>query len=361
MQSSGKMRVPERPDRALDGARGAEARGHPSGARPPADRLRAALRDWRLKGAVQNLLSALPGGGRINDALQTTLGELRDFERNVGGKVSDWTGILSYLRAAGRGEVRDWEIFEIGSGWYPTLPVCFALAGARRVATADLRRHLKPGLTLRMVRALAPHLERISAACGRPLAEVEAEYRRFLAAADPGELFRAARLEYLAPQDASRMERWANGGLDLVYSNSVLEHVHPQAIPALMREARRLLKPGGLMVHAVACNDHYAHFDRRISFVNYLQFPESAWRRWNNDLNYQNRLRAPDFLRLARESGFEIVHEARAVRPGTREALATLRIAPEFAHYSREDLEATTIDFVAAKGRADAAGGNVRP
>ena len=99
----------------------------------------------------------------------------------------------------------------------------------------------------------------------------------------------------------------------------MLEHVTPAALPSIMRESWRVLRDNGLMVHGVACNDHYAHFDPTISFVNYLQFSERRWRWFNNDLNYQNRLRAPDFLRAARESGFEILHEARAVRPRTRE------------------------------------------
>jgi hypothetical protein len=43
--------------------------------------------NWRVKGVVQGLLSAVPGGGFINNCLQTTLGNLRDFEANVVAKV----------------------------------------------------------------------------------------------------------------------------------------------------------------------------------------------------------------------------------------------------------------------------------
>ena len=117
----------------------------------------------------------------------------------------------------------------------------------------------------------------------------------------------------------------------------------------MMQEASRVLKNDGLMVHAVACNDHYAHFDRSISFVNFLAFNEEQWKLWNNPIQFQNRMRAPEFLDIARGCGFRIVHEARAVRPGTREALRTMRIAREFEHFSTEDLAATTVDFVARK------------
>jgi hypothetical protein len=50
------------------------------------------------------------------------------------------------------------------------------------------------------------------------------------------------------------------------------ERLRPAFIPPIMREAHRVLKDGGLCVHAVACNDHYAFFHESISFVNFVQF-----------------------------------------------------------------------------------------
>ncbi|MCS7316182.1 MAG: class I SAM-dependent methyltransferase [Bryobacteraceae bacterium] len=307
------------------------------------------LRHWRYKGLLQAVLSRLPGGGWVNDRLQLWVGGLRNFEDNVRRKVGDWVGLMRYLRSAGCEGVAGWRILEIGTGWYPTLPVCFALAGAGPILTVDLNRHVKEALTFRMLRALGAHLDAIAPwaaprARARPKADQRGRVGRGQAAG-----WSACQIEYRAPQDAARLEFVEPASFDMVYSNSVLEHVRPEAIPLLMKESWRVLKPGGLMVHAVACNDHYAHFDRSISFLNYLQYTEKQWRRWNNRLNYQNRLRAPDFLRYAREAGFRIVHEARAVRPGSREALAKLRLAPEFRHYSWEDLVATSVDFVARK------------
>ncbi len=85
-----------------------------------------------------------------------------------------------------------------------------------------------------------------------------------------------------------------------MFSNSVLEHVDPGLLHALLAESRRGIGAHGVSVHAVACNDHYAHFDRTIAFVNDLQFDDAAWSRWNNPLNHQNRLRAPNSIDAAR-------------------------------------------------------------
>ena len=143
------------------------------------------------------------------------------------------------------------------------------------------------------------------------------------------------------------VEKYSEQDGDIVYSNSVLEHVQPAALSGLFEESRRLIGSRGVSVHAVACNDHYAHFDPAISFVHYLQFSNAQWRMWNNSLNFQNRLRAPDFIDAAERAGLAMVHEERATRPGTREALAQLRVAPEFAGYSQTDLAATSVNFVA--------------
>jgi hypothetical protein len=237
-------------------------------------------------------------------------------------------------------------MLEIGTGWYPTSPLLFALAGARACHTYDISRHLDGTMTRRLLVHVERHLDAIADAASRDPAEVHALYRRLVDTRGDDELLASAGIVYHAPADATRTTL-PDGSIDVVFSNSVLEHVEPTLLPGLLRESRRLIGARGVSLHAVACNDHYAHFDRTISFVHYLQFDARQWRLWNNALNYQNRLRAPDFIAAARDAGLEIVHEERAVRPGSREALATMRVAPEFASYAAEDLVATTVNFVA--------------
>jgi SAM-dependent methyltransferase len=163
-----------------------------------------------------------------------------------------------------------------------------------------------------------------------------------------GELLSKSNIEYFAPADG-RATGLEPNSIDLVYSNSVLEHVPREVISGLMEESFRVLRPGGLAMHNVGCNDHYAFFDKSISFVNYLQYEERDWRLWNNSLQYQNRLRAPEFLELAMQAGFEVINNRTHVRPGTLEALAGLRVAPQFERFSRDELTATTTDFIVRK------------
>jgi SAM-dependent methyltransferase len=304
---------------------------------------------WRLKGLVQKSLSHAPGGRRLNDHLQRTFGELRRFERNVAAKVEDWNLSLRYLGEVGfslSGSV----LVEIGTGWYPALPICFSIAGVKRVITYDAVRHLDASLTFRMIAVLETHLDSIAEDCGTSSAEVRMRYQKLVHAKDVYALLRCAEVEYRAPTDA-RITELPSNSVDLVYSNSVMEHVPRDEIRDIMKESVRILRPGGLALHNIACNDHYAFTDRRISFVNYLQFSESQWRWWNNSFQYQNRLRPSEFLELAAKAGLNVIYKQIAVRPGTADALAKIQLAPEFRRFSSEDLAATSVDFIAQKPR----------
>src|SRR3546814_1107166 len=70
-------------------------------------------------------------------------------------------------------------------------------------------------------------------------------------------------IDYHAPADAASTAL-GDGEVDVVFSNSVLEHVPEAAIDTMYREAVRILAPGGIMFHPVHRGDHYAYVDRRI-------------------------------------------------------------------------------------------------
>jgi SAM-dependent methyltransferase len=301
---------------------------------------------WKIKGYTQKILGSIPGGEHLNDRLQL-VGGLRNFEGNIAAKVSDWTQTCRYLSDV-HFPIPGATIVEVGTGWYPVLPICFSLAGARCIKTFDIHRHINAKLTARALACIEPHLDEIAAFCASGPAEVRKMHRRLAEASGMDDLLRLANIEYSAPGDARRTGLPANS-VDLVYSNSVFEHVPRQAILEILQESQRILKPGGLTLHNIGCNDHYAFFDRSISFVNFLRFTEPEWRLWNNPLQYQNRLRPPQFLDMAAEAGLKVIYKRTHVRPGSREALAKFAVAPEFRQFSPEDLATTTLDFISQK------------
>ncbi len=303
--------------------------------------------NWRVKGATQKALSILPGGIRLNLMMQMVLGDLRNLDRQIALKVRDWALSMKYLREAGI-PLENSRMFEIGSGWYPVLPVCFVLAGARSVATYDITRHLSEKGMLRCLDSLVPQIPLIAETAQKTPAFITEKLNALRQKNTLAEMLEQSRIDYHAPADARRSGLSADS-LDIVYSNSVFEHIPREIIREILAESFRILRPGGFIMHNVACNDHYAHFDKSISYVNFLRFSENQWRVWNNRLQFQNRMRAPEFLALARDAGFEIAAQHTHVAAGSREALRSFTIAPEFRSFSESDLATTTIDFIGRK------------
>jgi SAM-dependent methyltransferase len=274
------------------------------------------------------------------------MGGLKSLDKNIDAKVkADWLVLVDHLQRL-QWPLDGCRYVEIGTGWFPTLPVCFHLVGAAQCFSFDLSRLLDFDLTKRMLARLGTHLGDIATKTGvseRTLSDRLANLRE---AASLEDLCARAGIEYRAPADAGATAL-PDASVDVVFSNSVLEHVTQEALDGLMLETRRILRPGGLAVHSVNCGDHYAYFDASVSPINYLRYTESQWRLWNNELQYQNRLRANDFLASAERAGLELVLNMQRPRA---ELLATFEpssIAPEFRRYSREQLCTTSVDFVA--------------
>ena len=130
--------------------------------------------DWRIKGAIQKVLGYVPGGGRIHYLLQRRGGGLTDFARECDIKIDDWRLMMGHLRTV-KARVAGGTLLEMGTGWYPTFPLCLYLAGAGRVYTFDLNPYLKPEMTVALAERLATHVPLIARESGRPEAEVAAQ------------------------------------------------------------------------------------------------------------------------------------------------------------------------------------------
>src|SRR5690606_7554709 len=149
----------------------------------------------------------------------------------------------------------------------------------------------------------------------------------------------AANVEYRAPCDA-RATGLPAGSFDLVTSTSVLEHIPPADLPAVLAECRRLLRRDGVCSFQVDYKDHWCYFDRSISHHNFMRYTEREWRRYNPPLHYQNRLRHSDYVRLFEEAGFTVEADPQV------EDLPDFPLAPEFRRYDEPDLRTTRAWFV---------------
>ena len=122
-------------------------------------------------------------------------------------------------------------------------------------------------------------------------------------------LLRLMNVEYVAPADATRLAL-ASASVDYHVSYAVLEHVPPETIHGLLREARRVLRPGGMLLHVIDPSDHFSHEDGSITTVNFLRFGDSEWQRIaGNKFAYHNRLRAHEYPELFTRAGVRVIRQ----------------------------------------------------
>ena len=117
--------------------------------------------------------------------------------------------------------------------------------------------------------------------------------------------------------------------IGLILSNSVLEHVGD--IDALARELRRILAPGGAMLHLVDYRDHFFKYP-----YHHLLWSAAVWDRWLNPGDLP-RWRISDHVESFQRQGLrtEVLRES----PLAAEfAKVRARIHPHFASYDEAAL-----------------------
>lgn len=279
------------------------------------------IRKWILKAIVQKTISYLPGSQRINYFFQKYVTKgvfLSDdyFEDRLGHAH---THLQTYARHAGGAALGD--TLELGTGWYPVVPIALFLHGAERIRTVDV-------VLLTDTRHIATTIRKFIeyADQGRlgtylnPLPERLDQLRALAGQADTlsfDALTAALHIEYLL-QDARRLPL-PDGTIDLIHSNNTFEHIYPDILLGILREFRRVLRPGGVQSHFIDLSDHFAHFDRSISIYHFLRFSPAAWRWIDNSIQPLNRLRLPDYRRLYADAGIPVTQLS--TRPGNVEEL----------------------------------------
>jgi SAM-dependent methyltransferase len=298
---------------------------------------------WLAKAALQRGLGVLPQGERLNYVFQRHV--LRSFPIGDAGLRQKFTRARSHLalyEEHGAGvPAADATFFEFGAGWDLAIPLAYAMLGVGRQIVVDIRPNARADLvsdTIAAFERLRPELEQTA---GRPLRDLGGPI------ASVAELEPRFGIRYLAPCDA-RATGLPAGSVDFVSSTDTCEHIPKDDLAAIFAESRRLLRPGGAFSCRIDLQDHYAYFDHSLSRYNFLRFSDRTWALVNSPIHFQNRLRAPDYLGLVQDAGFEVVVDnPSGPNEQGRTDLTTLPLAERFRGYSVDDLGVTILSFVA--------------
>ncbi len=293
---------------------------------------------WVLKAVVQKGISLLPYKHRINYLFQ------KYVTKGVQLSSLYFEDRLIHLREhlhffqKYKGDLADGNTLELGTGWYPVVPIGLFLAGAKRMYTVDISALMtKANLCLTIERYLEwaqagtlqtylePNPERLAIA--RQLLE-ESQHLTL------EQLLDRLNLSYLV-KDARQMEL-ADDSVQLITSNNTFEHIYPNVLREILLEFKRILAEDGVMSHFIDMSDHFAHLDGTISIYHFLRFSQQRWKWIDNDVQPQNRWRLAQYRQMYQE--LEIVIKEEKNRPGEPELVAKEPIAIEFQAFSLEEL-----------------------
>lgn len=296
---------------------------------------------WLLKAAAQGAIAAAPMGDRLDRAARVhvtrslTLGQaafatkLRQCRHHVSRARA--------IRGAGRPFAP--RVLELGTGWYPIVPIGLWLCGASRVTTLDKNPLLEPERVRRTVQMYdeAARSGMLDQLLPGVWADRVAALRDLAAWADEEDA--EALLDRLGVESMvgdARSSGLPTAAYDLLVSNNTFEHVPPESLYDILSEFRRLSSPRAVMSHFVDMADHYAYFDRTLSQYHYMRFSDRTWRLLNGGIQYQNRLRISDYRELHAMAGFSILREDLGQPlPGD---LDRVPLADRFRGYERDDL-----------------------
>lgn len=302
---------------------------------------------WRAKVAGFKFLSAFPGGSALYRFCQERLTKsLVPSRERVAQKLAVGLQYFDWLTKHQRQDQLLMGVhLDLGAGWHPTIPLLFYSLGANRQFLFDV-------LPLLDARLVAQTLETFLRMVQEPGWPHRGMLRRLpppLENSDWRHYFQKLGIAYHAPYAATFPSLAAR--VDVVTCTQVLLHLPREVMAWCFGQTFLSLKAGGLFMATIHLKDLFANSQPGLSKYNHLRYSAETWERWiNSPLMSYNRFKAPDYRDLLETAGFKIVHfEVEEGTAGDLKELESIPIAPCFERYSRAELAAKHLFFVARK------------
>lgn len=295
---------------------------------------------WWIKAGIQRAIFWLPNSSWWNALFQQYVTRSIVLSRDqCADKLLEGQRYFELFRQHAPQARRNFKVLEIGTGWYPTIPLAFYLSGAAEIQTYDIAPLL--------------HRERLKALLKLIVAfEADGTLARQLPNLQPDRLNHLLKLQPRLDQESP--EAWLRNfnihvavrdarhtglksqDVDLVFSSGVLEYIPVPILREMLQECRRIATPHSVMVHRLNLVDQFAYFDRSLSPFHHLKYTEQQWRWRSSPLIWQNRIRISDYRKLFAEAGFIVKSEENT--SGTLAELQRVKLAPQFQNYATDDL-----------------------
>lgn len=296
------------------------------------------INKWVLKAVVQKGISFLPMRDKINLWFQKNITKgvfLDDDHFNY--KIKHASDHIRIFKKNPAYRIEDSVVMEIGTGWYPIVPISLFLSGVHKILSIDLNSYLtKDSLLTTIDMFIRKHQQ------GELDDLIEMDHERWnimLNLKEESNLTinqMCERLHLETKVGDLSQQGTISQKVEFICSNNTFEHIYPQFLSGILKNCKSIMKSGGTMSHFIDMSDHFAHFDKSINVYNFLKFSKKRWQLIDNSIQPQNRMRLRDFKNLYHELEIPISEEV--IWPYNAELLKTITIHPEYSTYSEEEL-----------------------
>lgn len=294
---------------------------------------------WVFKALAQKVLSCIPAGKKINYGLQLASGAHSETAERRVPELLRFLCKIDELKS-----ISNANVLEVSTGWNAINAVLFSLLGAKEVVATDYVRQLRLALVKKVVRSARKEADLIASIRGIGSDQLLKEIDLLLGLQSEEAFLRHARITYLAPVDACNLE-FDDRRFDIVYSCRVLAHFPENQLPLLAQEIKRLLKPGGVVVHSIGLQDPYYKL-RNKNKVAFLTYSDKVWRLINSELQSNNRLRASQHAKFYTDLGAEVIFADAKYNQDDIERLKQMSVDSKFSGLTLEDLATSYYDLV---------------
>lgn len=305
------------------------------------------MKKWVLKAIIQKTISYLPFSHKINYLFQKYVTKgvyLTDeyFYDRLGHAKEHLQSFSKYTDK----KVPE-NCLEIGTGWYPIIPISFYLVGSEKIYSVDISfLTSKERLETTLRKFVECHeqnkLQNYTNFIPERYEKVKSilhEYENLTLE----EILKKLNIVYLI-EDARNLSLPDNS-IDLVNSNNTFEHIYPELLIPILKEFRRIVKKqGGIMSHFIDMSDHFAHFDKSITIYNFLQFSDKQWKWIDNSIQPQSRIRIYDYKQIFSDLKIPITEES--CREGNIEELKSVKLANNFSNKPLKEIAISHCHFV---------------
>lgn len=305
------------------------------------------MKKWKQKAIVQKTISYLPLSHKINYIFQkyVTKGvNLSDeyFYDRLGHARDHLNSFQKYCS-----KTSPESSLEIGTGWYPIVPISFFLVGADKIYSVDISFLTSKE---RLHTTLQKFIESYNSGQLKNYINILPDrfdiINKLLDTYDNlslEEILQKLNITYLI-EDARKLSLPDNS-IDLINSNNTFEHIYPDILIPILRDFKRVVKKqGGVMSHFIDMSDHFAHFDKSINIYNFLQFSDKQWKWIDNSIQPQSRIRIYDYKQIYSDLTIPISGES--FREGNLNELKTIPLAEKFANRPLNEIAKSHCHFI---------------